>query len=553
MKKLFISMSILFSFLETIAQDKYIVFLKDKNNNPYSIDNPSAYLSAKAIERRQAQGISIDLFDIPITPSYLNSIQSSGVSILNKSKWLNTVTVQTTDTSQIIAVGNLPFVDSYKKVYGSNLLRSVTLKNKFTEEQEIMEANSLVEDSDYGLALNQTKMIKADAFHNAGYKGEGITIAVLDAGFTGTDTHPAFEQLRNDGRIIGTYDFVNNNSFVYGFSNHGTSVLSLMAADVLDSMIGTAPKANYYLLRSEDADTEFIIEEYNWAAAAEYADSVGVDIINSSLGYTVFNASSQNHTYQDMDGNTTPVTKAANMATLKGILVVNSAGNSGNDSWFYISAPADGMYVLSIGALEPNGIIASFSSRGPTADGRIKPNMSAQGAPAFLARAAGGYAFGNGTSFSSPIMAGFSACYWQFKKTHSPNISNFDIMDDLTYSCSFHVDPDNNYGYGIPNGELLLQMLSSDNIKNKTQQKVHVFPNPIQGNELKIEYKADQEVKIEIHIFNSMNQLVLKKSYSINPKITQQIVINNLHNLSPGVYWLKVNSNTSSSISKFIR
>lgn len=477
MKKLIFSFILMATSTLMFAQDRYVVFFKDKANSPYQLNNPSAFLSQRAIERRIRMSISIDSLDIPVNPSYVSGVASKGAKILNRSRWFNSCIVQA-DTTQITAVGALPYVQSYTKVFGANLQR-ISVKKKYDEVKEAdASANRNKALGGYGGAGNQTQMINADLLHQAGYTGKNTLIAVIDAGFTNTNTHRAFDSLRAQNRILGTWDFSLNNADVYNYSNHGTSVLSCIAANVPDTMIGTAPHAKFYLLRSEEEATEYEVEEYNWAAAAEYADSVGVDIINSSLGYTEFDARSQNHTYADMNGNTAVVTLAAKMASNKGVLVVNSAGNSGNDTWFHIGAPADAEEVFSIGAVQSDRGIAGFSSRGPTSDQRIKPDVSAQGAPAYVARSNGGFGTGSGTSFSGPIIAGFSACAWELYKVNHPNSKPAQVKAWIKQYSDKANQPNNEYGYGIPDGSKLLLNASVDTNPNK---KFVFYPNPNQG------------------------------------------------------------------------
>lgn len=461
--------------ISTFAQDRYIIFLKDKANSPYQINNPSAYLSARAIARRTAMNISIDSADIPVNPSYLTGIANTGAKILNTSRWFNSVTAQA-DTNQIIAVGALNYVDRYVKVFGSNLHRKA-VKSKYEEvEPNQVTASRKTSLGNYGGALTQTQMIGADALHAAGYTGKNSVIAVIDAGFTNANIHPAFDSLRLQNRLLGTWNFSSNTADVYGYSNHGTSVLSCMAALVPDTMIGTAPHAKYYLLRTEEEATEYEVEEYNWAAAAEFADSVGADVINSSLGYTEFDARSQNHTYAEMNGNTAVVTIAAKIASEKGVLVVNSAGNSGNDSWFYIGAPADAEEVFTIGSVTAFRDISGFSSNGPTSDGRIKPDVCAQGSQTFVARPGDlGYGTGSGTSFSSPVTAGFSACAFELYKVSHPSAKPADVKAWIKKFADRSTQPNNQYGYGIPDGSKLLLNASVENTSKNTYK---VYPNP---------------------------------------------------------------------------
>ena len=546
MKRVFTFCLLLAVSLSAISQDRYIVFIKDKANTPYQFSNPSAFLSQRAIARRTAMNISIDSLDIPVNATYVSAIANTGAKILNRSRWINSVTVQA-DTSQIITVGALPFVHHYVKVFGVNLHKGST-KKKFEEpafETMPFQKGTLL--GSYGGALNQTQMINADALHAAGYTGKQSVIAVIDAGFTNANIHPAFDSLRLQNRLLGTWDFSTNTSNVYGFSNHGTSVLSCMAALVPDSMIGTAPHAKYYLLRSEEEATEYVVEEYNWSAAAEFADSVGADVINSSLGYTEFDAHSQDHTYADMDGNTTVVSIAAKRASSKGVLVVNAAGNSGNDPWVFIGAPADAEEVFSIGALTPQENIAGFSSNGPTSDNRIKPDVSAQGAPAYLVRPSNGsYGTGSGTSFASPIMAGFSACAWELYKTNHPESNPAEVKAWIKQYSDRATQPDNQYGYGIPDGSRLLLNASVDTNPVNTYK---LYPNPT-SNKLFIDVNNGNNRIWELIIADPMGKKLYSSSFTT---IELTMGIDLPPNIAKGFYVISLETENDSFRQIFIK
>lgn len=451
---LLFALTIYCSSIAQVAPDKYWVKFTDKINTPYSIENPEDFLSQKAIDRRTNQGISIETNDLPVDPAYIQAIIDEGAEILTVSKWFNSVTVYTTSSSVINAIELLPFVLSVEKDnLGYPFINEKSAKPFFENESTKEITSSLKgissgQSYDYGFAFNQIDMLNGILLHDAGYDGSGMTIAVLDAGFLNVDIIEGFDSLWINGQILGYKDFVEPASpNIFSSHYHGTMVLSTMGANLPTEMVGTAPEADYWLLRSEDADTEYLIEEVNWVSAAEFADSVGADIINSSLGYTTFDDASQDHTYADMDGNTTPITIGADIAASKGILVVNSAGNSGGSSWQYIGAPADGNEVFSIGAVNSSGNYASFSSTGPSYDGRVKPNVVAQGQGSTVISAySGSVTSGNGTSFSSPITAGMVACLWQ---AH-PDKTNFEIMTAIEESASLANNPNDQLGYGIP-------------------------------------------------------------------------------------------------------
>ncbi len=533
--------------LQTMAQDRYIIFLKNKTNSPYNINNPQTFLSTKAIARRTAMGIAIDSSDIPVNPAYIVAIANTGAKILNTSRWFNTITVQA-DTQQVINIGALNYVSSYKKVYGANLLRGQS-KNKFEafykEEENTVNNYQFV--GNYGGADNQIKMIKADQLHASNYTGKSMTIAVIDAGFRKADVHKAFDSLRANNKILGTWDFSRNDPYVYDFSNHGTSVLSCISANVPDSMIGTAPHASVYLLRSEEEAEEYLVEEYNWVAAAEFADSVGADIINSSLGYTTYDANSQSHDYQDLDGNKTVITRAANIASRKGVLVVNSAGNSGNSSWFYIGAPADGTEVFTIGSVGADQTLSSFSSHGPTSAGLTKPDVVAQGGPSFIARANTlSYGFGSGTSFSGPIIAGFSACAWELYKKTYPASKPAQLKSWIKFYSNNANNPNNDFGWGLPDGSKLL--LNAAIEQNKTNEIV-VYPNPNKGF-LQINLQDQNNNNYQLNITDLLGKILYSQTFN------SVELLNGIElpaNILGGIYILSLESNNTNYKIRFIR
>lgn len=533
--------------VETFAQDRYVIFLKDKKNSPIDFNNPQTYLSNKALLRRASMQIAVDSSDLPVNPVYIHAIANTGAKILNTSRWFNTITVQA-DTQQVINIGSLNYVLSYKKVYGTNLHRSQR-DNKFDEfyKQENSSKNNYQFTGNYGGADNQIKMIKADQLHASNFTGKSMTIAVIDAGFRNANTHIAFDSLRANNKILGTWDFSRNHPYVYDFSNHGTSVLSCISANVPDSMIGTAPHASVYLLRSEEEAEEYLVEEYNWTAAAEFADSVGADIINSSLGYTTYDANSQSYTYADLDGNSTVITRAANIASSKGVLVVNSAGNSGSSSWFYIGAPADGTEVFSIGSVGPDQILSSFSSHGPTSAGLIKPDVVAQGGPSFIARAnTGSFGFGSGTSFSGPIIAGFSACAWELYKVSHPFSRPSEVKAWIKQYANNANNPNNDYGWGLPDGSKLL--LNAAIEQNKSNDVV-VYPNPNKGF-LQINLTDQNNKSYQLII----SDLLGKDLYS--QTFTSIEMLNGIElpsKISKGIYILSLESNDLNYRIRFIR
>lgn len=433
---------------------KIWVEFADKANSQYAIDQPEQFLSNRAIQRRVKQGISIDSSDFPVSLIYLDSLKELGATIHSTSKWLNaaSVLVNKEDLAKIEAC---TFVKSTKYV-GKHLNKFLLLRREDKLRDSLPEV--FLMNNYYGHAEGQIRMLNGDFLHEKGYKGLNIWIAVLDGGFSNLDIMPFFDSLRTNNRLLNNRDFVDEDDYVFESSSHGSQVLSTMAANYPGLMVGTAPDATYTCLKTEDTRGEYLIEECNWVAALEYADSLGVDVINSSLGYTTFSDPTMNYKYPNLDGKTGIATKAACMAGAKGMIVVNSAGNEGDSEWKHIDVPADAENILTVGAIKDNLERASFSSIGPAADGRIKPEVVALGQRVATASIYGAKVnHSRGTSFSSPIIAGLVAALWQA----FPNATNKEIMQAIIQSSSQVDRPDNELGYGIPDFRLAFQLLQS--------------------------------------------------------------------------------------------
>ena len=546
---------------------KYRISFKDKNNSPYSVSNPSAFLTQKAINRRQNQGIAINQLDIPVNYFYIDSIRNLGINIINQSRWFNSVIVSMTDTSALSTVRNYSFVKNVELVISlnkkkktsnnnTNALKSIyfspkQLQNKYTaNNKEFVENEDFValKSMDYGMAFLQINMLQGISLHNQGYMGQGMTIAVLDAGFYQVDVMNVFDSLWLNGQILGTRDFVMPGNNVFNESTHGMMVLSTMGANIQGQMVGTAPKANYWLLRTEDATSENLIEEDNWASGAEFADSIGVDLINSSLGYTTFDDAAMSHSYQDMDGRTTRVSQAATIAARKGILVVNSAGNSGGGWWKYIGAPADADSIITVGAVNNMGNYAAFSSIGPSYDNRIKPTVAALGEGSVIATG-GGVSTGNGTSFASPIICGMTACLWQA----FPQKTNQDIIEAIRLSASQYYTPDSLLGYGIPNYPVAAILLSGNNIYNfDKDNSFNVFPNPF-NDILYIAYNSLDSQNVRVEIFNLKGERLFAVNDIPRHMGYNSITINNLSGLTNGIYIVRITSGNKTSTQKVLK
>ena len=465
------------------SYNTYFVQFQDKANSTFSLSNPSEYLSAKAVERRIRTGVGFDSLDIPVNQLYMQQVLQLGNSnLLLKSKWFNSITVELLDTA--IAAAWKQQVEALPCVYQVKSLPSVPLE-KISIHKGTQSEEGMVSDDFYGPSFRQTEMLNGHLLHQLGLNGKGMDIAVFDGGFRYADVLPAMAHLFEEGRIIETHDFLNLTSpNVFDASAHGTMVLSHMAGIMQDSLYGTAVEANYYLFQTEDVFREVRLEEDTWIQAAEWADSIGIDVINSSLGYSLFDEDYMNYSTSDMNGSTTRISQAAEICALKGTLVVNSAGNSGDDQWHVITAPSDAEHVLCIGAVDLNGTHASFSGYHPPGLNDVKPNIVAMGRQTVYAASDSTIARGNGTSFSSPIIAGMAATLWQA----FPTATNMDIFNAIEQSASLYSTPNDSMGYGIPDFWKAFVNLSNQIYSQPNEHSVLVFPQPSDGQfEIRVE------------------------------------------------------------------
>jgi serine protease AprX len=426
-------------FSQKLSNGQYWICLADKAGNEHSLSNPSEFLSLRSIERRARQNISLSQDDLPVSKMYLDSLKNLGLTILGSSRWFNAVIVESNDTLLLDTLDHISFVSEfYYKIPRKKTVSAVTVTKRTDSHQENQQFNEL----NYGKAFPQIAFINGHTLHELGYRGTDFRIAVIDGGFYKADTIAAFDSLWDEGRMLGYHDFSRSETGFFNTASHGMSVLSTMAANLPGEIIGTAPKASYYLLKSEIVQSETPLEEALWVMAAEYADSAGADIINSSLGYSEFDDSTLNYSYSDMDGKTALVTRAAEKAFGKGIVVVISAGNEGKKSWKYITAPSDGPNVLCIGAADTLGEVAAFSSRGPSYDQRTKPDILAVGYNTTVINSNGFVSKGNGTSFSAPQVAGMIACLWEA----SPQKTNLEVIQSIRRSASLYYNPNDSAG-----------------------------------------------------------------------------------------------------------
>jgi subtilisin family serine protease len=506
---------------------RYWVRFTDKNHNRFDLEHPGEFLSQRALQRRKDQNISLKFNDLPVSQYYIDSLVRLGIPVVNSSKWFNSVTTGNIDTGQLNMLLQQGFVHQVQYIKPAAVQKKTNLPG--------IQLTDMFETFDYGFGIGQIALHHGERLHKMGYTGKGIHIAIIDDGFNSADLLPVFYHLWDNNQILGFRDFVKPGSDIFVAHEHGTCVLSVMGSYMPGIMVGTAPDASYWLLRSEDYGSEYLVEEDNWVSAAEFADSAGADIINTSLGYTTFYDTVQNHAYKDMDGNTTRISVAADIAASKGMLLLNSAGNYGNKEWKYISAPADADSVLAVGAVEYSGIIAPISSRGPTSDGRIKPDICAVGWGTYMYLSNGILTQGNGTSLSSPVIAGLSACLWQANR----QATNMQLFEAIRQSSDRFENPDTLYGYGIPDFYQANLILKANYRSGKdTTDIIHIFPNPFRY-ETYISLKSESDGEALLWLYDQTGKLVTDfklaviKGYNLIP-------VETLSGLSHGIYILRI-------------
>lgn len=473
---------------------KFRVYLKDKGSHGYTVNEPERFLSPQSIERKKQQNVTIDATDFPLSTEYFNQISQAGGTVVSHSKWFKTMVVELQDSSQIGNISELSFVDSIQYVW-----RGLKKKKEFQTRPRLasqfcIDLNDKTKTPE--MTAPQFVIHNASGLYEAGYSGRGINIAVIDAGFTNVDVIPYF----GPNNIIAYKSFVPDGN-ILSDSDHGTKVFSTMSAVVPGKMMGSSPAANFYLLHSEDVSTEFPVEEDYWIRAVEYADSIGIDLINSSLGYSNFDDEQLNYSHSQLDGKSSLMSLAADMAFDKGMIVVTSAGNEGSKAWEKISVPGDAAKALTVGAIGTDSIIASFSSKGFTADNRLKPDVVSVGRGAITIDKEGKIESSNGTSFSSPFMAGLIAALWSV----NPEMNRSDLLDIVKESGDRFHNPDSVYGNGIPDmGAAMTRVLASLNQYEKKYED-DLFAVMSSDNHLDISLK-DEKFNPKTYGINLLNQ-----------------------------------------------
>ena len=512
----------------------YRVYFRDKGENTINNFSAADLISSRALERRHKAGIQVpDITDIPVFEAYIDTITSKGYTLHCKSKWMNTALFKTHTPLDINIIRNLSFVSDVR------IVRTPGIKSPFNDK--LVTVNKQAGDPPFDRPVT---MVNGYALQNAGYDGKGILIAIIDAGFIDADKINSLTDLRNRNGIKATFNFVKNYENVYESSSHGTEVFSVLGGKITGSIAGTAPGADYLLLKTEDVNSEFPCEEDFWAAGAEFADSSGADIISSSLGYFNFDDPSMNYKHADLDGNTAFVTRTADIAASKGILVVNSAGNERNGAWVKIICPSDGDSVIAVGAVDGGGLISTFSSSGPSADKRIKPDNVTMGVSVPVQLTQGEVTRGNGTSFACPVMSGMAACLMQA----IPQALNSDIIEALHKSADRYNFPDSLYGYGIPDMAAALDYLTEKYFEIPADKTI-AAPNPTTGT-VKIAFH-DPPGSVTIEIISLSGRILYRTEY---PDFAGRILtVTELQNMEQGIYFIKVSTGNWFSVHKIIK
>jgi len=531
---------LLSGWLECAGQDDYNslyyyrFYLKDKGGVTPAEIPASELLSERSIIRRTKNGIPIDHLDLPIYSAYSDTLVNRGLKIACSSKWINTITVSSPIPLDTRNLGLLSFIDTIILVKSPVPVKGSSYYNKEPGQLQAEEAPPY---------WWQLEMHGADKLHEMGFNGTGSVIAVIDGGFSNADMIESLSPAFSEGRILGTYDFAYRSDDVFSYSQHGTAVLSILAGNWPGRISGSAPGASYWLMRSEVVSSEYPVEEDFWVAAAEFADSAGADIISTSLGYSVFTDGSMDHTYSQMDGKSIFISKGAGIASSRGMIVVTSAGNSRDDPWYYITAPADAENILAVGAVDQSGFISSFSSSGPTFDNRIKPDVSAMGVAVTIQKVPSAVVTGNGTSFSCPLLSGMVACLMQA----FPGSTYSEIAEAVKVSADRYLHPDNLYGYGVANIYFAYQYLSENT--EDAGEVIHIYPNPSRG-QLYLRFNTDQ-VRVKVRIVDLTGRIVIEREFvNINQPILE---IPGFSYLPGGTYIVSVETGSRSMTQKIIR
>ena len=520
------------------AQVSYYFYVQftDKNNSQYSLSKPLEFLSERAVARRTSFGLSCDSTDLPVNPSYIKQIKDLSIPVHCQSKWMNGATVLLPDSGMMSQVRRLPFV------------KFVEYSGKLTGPVQAPKGKYKIKTTfDYGIAAGQINQLNGTTLHNEGYRGKGIQIGVIDAGFMSVNTNTAFDSLRLQGRLLGTKDIINPNSDIYSEDSHGAMVLSTMAGNVPGQFLGTAPDASFWLIRTEYVPTEYKVEPDFWCSGIEFADSVGVDIATSSLGYSTFDDPSMNFTYADMNGKVCRASRAANLASKKGIIVTVATGNEGEKTWHYISSPSDADGIITVGAVTSDGTPSYFSSFGPSSDGRVKPEVCATGSFSAIISSAGTPSNGDGTSFATPIMAGMMACLLQRYKAIDALTDVPTILNSVFKSGSLYNNPTDQMGYGIPDFVQAEKNLKTfDSIRQIEKENFVLSYNPTLKTITVRFTESNYPKNTTIRIYSMTGSLLL------NQPLTETTTVLQSGKFQAGVYAVSVSENGKTNTVKVV-
>ena len=523
---------------------KYWIEFKDKAQSPYCTCRPWEFLSARALTRRARAGIAVVDNDLPVNPAYLNALRAKNVRIHHTSRWMNAATV-ITDSSGAASLRSLPFIQQITYV-GRHIVpkepKDRPLKHRIVTTN-YPKAGEGADDLGYGDLQNS--LLNLPLLYYAGVKGDGIWVAVMDGGFNNVDTMPFFDSIALTGRLFPGWDFVEHDGGIYESAQHGTAVLSVMSANLPGYFVGAAPHATYFLLKTEDTAGEYPVEETNWIAGAEWADSVGVDIINASLGYTSFNDTTLSHNFKQLDGKTAIGSKGAAIAATKGMIICNSAGNSGDEPWRYVGVPADAKGIIAVGAVTSASTRADFSSMGPTADGRIKPDLVAPGEQVVVAGDVGTeLGLSNGTSLASPMLAGGLAALW----SDFPEKTANEILEAVYQAADQNTEPDNERGYGLPNlakAWLHLHGFWVAAQPNDAHQDAFFASNRAAGTMQFLVFSALPDAVQSISLVDEGGRVYPVTDFSVSNQKISRIWLRGLAQLPPGAYQVRVVTNQS--------
>lgn len=515
---------------------RHIVYFNDKNNNSFSIENPTEFLTEKSIQRRNKQQISLHLSDLPVSYVYKDSLAELPLKILSSSKWLNAVLIESADslTHLIPSILEMAFIKGIKKVAFYNTSGIKDLQQIESAENILWK---VMQEREYGASSFQIKQMNGDQLHSKGFTGSNMLIGIIDAGFNKVEEMFCFNHVVNENRLIATKNFLNKGSNnIYSSSNHGTHVYSTMAGKIEGSYYGVSPDANYLLLVSEDISSEQMVEEFNYVTALEFADSLGVDVINVSLGYFAFDENLNNYTPDNLDGKTAISTIGSLMAARKGILVVSSAGNEGASGWKYITVPSDADSTISVAGVDNGGLKIPFSSIGNDKFKKIKPDVAALGRGVSIINNRNEIVAGSGTSYASPLVAGLAACLWQA----FPDKNNQEIIQAIIKSSSQYYNPDYELGYGIPDFSFAYRILEEDLLDEESETSVSIYPNPTRDF-ININFYENFD-RANLYIYNLLGKIIYTEQLNIHGKANVSIPVMNLQLTNSGMYFIRLES-----------